>query len=366
MYFSESDDVELEFQKRMNTFVKTEFMGKVTHFLGIKFIWQQDKTDHTTTCHLSQQAFTDNILHYANLDPNNNKYPITPYRSGKPVDSITHKDLPQHEFLPLQQKYRSIIGSLNWLAHSTRPDLSTITSILTKYQNKPSPGHLYAAQFALKYLAGTRQLGLLFTTNQHIDAQTFIHFPLNKLTSYTDSNWGPQDASKPPPNTKETVDLFKTRSISGHIILLHGPLHWLAKRQKSTAQSTAEAEIYSTNECVKDLLNLQHIIHDLNLHKFLTPGPTPIFNDNTACVQWCHNKSNRSMRHIQIRENLVREAIQRKRITVTHVAGKSNPADIFTKEMKDSLHFIQLRNFIIYPPPKLQPLLQPLTKSSQA
>lgn len=338
----------------MNQHVKTDFMGKVTHYLGIKFIWQQDKTNNTTACHLSQTAFIDNILHIANIDPKSNKYPISPYRSGKPVDSITHQDLPINEFIPLQQKYRSIIGSLNWLAQATRPDLSTITSILAKYQNNPSPGHLYAAQFALRYLAGTRQLGISFHTHQHIDAQTFIHFPIKQITSFTDSNWGPQDASIPNPNAPpEQLDLFKTRSISGHVILLHGPLHWFAGRRKCTAQSTAEAEIYSTNDCVRDLINLRHIIKDLNLSKLLSPGPTPIYNDNMACVQWCHNKSNRNMRHIQIRENLVRESIQNGTVSVTHITGKLNPADLFTKEMKDTTHFIQIRNFLLSSPPQL-------------
>ena len=137
----------------------------------------------------------------------------------------------------------------------------------------------------------------------------------------------------------------------GHLILLHGPLHWFAGRQISTAQSTAEAEIYSTNECARDFMNLRHIISDLNLSDTLAPGPTPIYNDNMACVHWCHNKSNRSMRHIQIRENLVRETIQNDTVSVTHVRGKINPADLLTKEQKDTTHFIQLRNFILSPPP---------------
>ena len=327
-------------------------MGKVTHFLGHKFIWTQDKENKTTSCHISQVAFIDNILHLAGIDPKSTTFPTTPYRSGKPVDSIQHVDLPPEKFIPIQQKYRSIIGSLNWLAQGSRPDIAAISSISSKCQNNPSPGHLYAAEYVIRYLAGTKQLGLSFSTHQQTDIQTYVHFPIKNLTSFADSNWGPQDASVPKPHEKkQQLDLFKTRSISGHLIHLHGPLHWLAARQKSTAQSTAEAEIYSTNECVKDLLNLRHIINDLHLNNMITPGPTPIFNDNMACVQWSHNKTNRSMRHIQIRENLIRENIQNGKMSVTHITGKINPADIFTKEDKDPTHYILLRNFILSSPP---------------
>ena len=77
--------------------------------------------------------------------------------------------------------------------------------MLAEYQNNPSPGHVYAAEYVIRYLAGTKQSGLSFSTNQQTDIQTYIHFPINKLISFTDSNWGPQDASipkkiAPPPN----------------------------------------------------------------------------------------------------------------------------------------------------------------------
>jgi hypothetical protein len=34
---------------------------------------------------------------------------------------------------------------------------------------------------------------------------------------------------------------------------LFGPLHWFSKHQSVTAGSSAEAEIYATDECVKFL-----------------------------------------------------------------------------------------------------------------
>jgi hypothetical protein len=50
----------------------------------------------------------------------------------------------------------------------------------------------------------------------------------------------------------------------------------------------------------------------------------------------------KAARHIELRKNAVREWVQDKTLKVQHVSGKINPADIFTKEMRDGTHFRQL------------------------
>ena len=72
-----------------------------------------------------------------------------------------------------------------------------------------------------------------------------------------------------------------------------------------------------------------------------------------ACVQWSHNKTSKGIRHIQIRKNAVRESVQNGSILVLHVAGKNNLSDIFTKEDKDNLHYISIRDALLSSPPTL-------------
>ena len=55
IYFSKDPTVEKEFENRLSQFVTTDFMGKVTHFLGIKFDWKQNS--ERTSVHLSQASF---------------------------------------------------------------------------------------------------------------------------------------------------------------------------------------------------------------------------------------------------------------------------------------------------------------------
>jgi len=56
------------------------------------------------------------------------------------------------------------------------------------------------------------------------------------------------------------LPLFASRSMSAFYVDLLGPLHWLSKQQTVTAGSSAEAEIYATNDCVKFLLELVQLI----------------------------------------------------------------------------------------------------------
>jgi hypothetical protein len=48
-----------------------------------------------------------------------------------------------------------------------------------------------------------------------------------------------------------------------------------------------------------------------------------------------------------MKENHVRENIASDFISIQHVEGKINLADIFTKEMKDVGHFVELRGIIM-------------------
>ena len=130
IYFSPSDETERLFEQRLQQHTTVDFMGKVTHFIGHKITW--DQTDHTTTAHLSQTAYIESVLHNLNIDIDSINHIKTPYRSGLPVDTIKPQTLPPDQLSQLKTKYRSILGSLNWLAQWTRPDIAVIHSLLAK------------------------------------------------------------------------------------------------------------------------------------------------------------------------------------------------------------------------------------------
>ena len=57
----------------------------------------------------------------------------------------------------------------------------------------------------------------------------------------------------------------------------------------------------------------------------------------------------KQIRHMEMRENAVREWVQDSYLQILHVPGWTNPADIFTKEMRDGAHFWRLRYSFMCP-----------------
>jgi hypothetical protein len=268
-----------------------------------------------------------------NISHNGSSTFTTPYRSGHSIDSVIHQDMSASDRDKLCLWYQSIVGSLNWLVHTMHPDLSTIVSVLAQHQCNPSPGYLEAALYVVNYLSTTKTSGIYFTSTKRSTLSSFLHFPvLPKVLSMSDANWGPQDASQAP--HPQDLPLFVSRSMSAFYIDFFSPLHWLSKHQSVTAGSSAEAEIYATDECIKFLTQLVQIFEFLDLHDMFMPGTNIIYNDNQACINWSKRGTTKGLHHIQMKENRVCENIASQFVQICHIDGKLNLADIFTEVMK--------------------------------
>ncbi len=161
VYFSEDPQVEALFCQLLSQHCKVDFMGIFSWFLGIHFSWQISPS--SVTVHLNQANFATNLVESFSLQDRNQTPTATSYCSGVPIDLIPEstKDVESPAFKQRKEAYQSLIGSIGWLAHSTRPDLITTHSFLASYSNKPSAGHMKAALYALHYIhATTRHLSL--------------------------------------------------------------------------------------------------------------------------------------------------------------------------------------------------------------
>jgi hypothetical protein len=134
-------------------------MGPVSHFLGIEFTWRRHD-DGNLSVSLTQQSFIETLVKSLWFAQASTSMYITPYHSGMVIDSIPHQEMSSEDLDKLCLNYQSIVGSLNWLAHTTHPDLSTVVSLLAQHQNNPSYGHLDAAHYVAKYLCNTKTLGI--------------------------------------------------------------------------------------------------------------------------------------------------------------------------------------------------------------
>jgi len=64
IFFSEDKQVEKEFQNKLLAMTNVEFMGQVSHFLGLKFRWRQTE-NRLSGAHISQEAFADTLIEQA-------------------------------------------------------------------------------------------------------------------------------------------------------------------------------------------------------------------------------------------------------------------------------------------------------------
>jgi hypothetical protein len=121
-----------------------------------------------------------------------------------------------------------------------------------------------------------------------------------------------------------------------------GPISWKADQQDRTSLSSCKAEIQATNTGLHLTVNTRNMILSLSSLGYPISNAdlaTPLYNDNDACVKWCHNMTTKGNSHIKNWENSVHEWVAYGTLTVSHVNGKTNIADIFTKEMRNSANF---------------------------
>jgi hypothetical protein len=286
--------------------------------------------------------------------------------SRVPIDSIAHSTNGDSSPAQLRQTeaYQRLIGSIGWLATAKRPDLSMVHSFLSSYKGEPSFGHMRASLYALQYIHSTHDHGISFSFTTTAPIHSYLNFPYSAdvkacsdakppslehcapLTTNSDACWGLQIGLAVQDGT--LFPLFEFCSMSGGIIFCQGgPIEWMSVHQDKTSFSSCEAEICATNEIWKLVVSLRHLAKSVRKSGqdiSDTLSQSPIYNDNQACVQWSHNMTTKQFRHMKMRKNTVVEWVQDSSLKVLHVKGKTNPANIFTKEVRDGAHFQRLQD----------------------
>jgi hypothetical protein len=115
IYFSPSDAVKKKFEEQLSALGSIEFMGQVSHFLGIEFTWSH-QPDGNLSVTLTQQSFAEMLLENLGCSTSSKSMFTSPYRSGISIDSIPPDEITSTEHDKLWLQYQSIVGSLNWLA----------------------------------------------------------------------------------------------------------------------------------------------------------------------------------------------------------------------------------------------------------
>ena len=122
--------------------------GDLKDYLGVDISPQPDGS-----LHLSQSKLIEQILADMNFQQNTSSVPC-PARIGEVLTK--HTDSNEHK---ADWHYRSIIGKLNFLEKSTRPDLAFAVHNAARFSIDPREPHSDAVKRICRYLVGSRDKG---------------------------------------------------------------------------------------------------------------------------------------------------------------------------------------------------------------
>ena len=121
------------------------------------------------------------------------------------------------------------------------------------------------------------------------------------LIAFTDSKWGPQDASKPRPEETRTVTLEELKSIQGfYSTQMGGPFLWGVQREKRGSRISCMAEIKFIDKGIKGIQYLRYLMRQLGLADI--DIPTPLLNDNRGSLDWIESgcKLTKKLQHVNL------------------------------------------------------------------
>lgn len=286
------DDMKLEFEM-------TD-LGMLNYFLGMEII-QDDRG-----IFLSQEKYSCKLVEkFGMKDCKSVNTPLSPH--GKNVEDDEEYGEPT--------KYRSIVGGLLYLCTS-RPDIMFASSYLSRYMSAPLTKHYQEAKRVLRYIKGTSRFGVQFTSVENPE-----------LHGYSDSDWGGSNEDK--------------KSTSGYLFTLGSAVFcWQSSKQKTVAQSTAEAEYIAVCAAANQAIWLQRLLGEIG---FNTEDGVPIYCDNKSAIAIGKNPvQHRRTKHIEIKYHFVREAEHKGLIQLKYCQGEVQLADLLTKALSTT-RFEELR-----------------------
>jgi hypothetical protein len=295
-------------------------LGDLSWYLGMKV--SRDRQRRTMT--LTMTKYIEDCLKRFNMETCNAvSTPMIPNSVLTATDTMD-------TLFETPEEYRSCVGALLFLCTQVRPDCSNAISHCARYMQAPMTSHWQSCKRILRYLAGTKDIGIRFNGNQDqaFHGRTAFNFKgadvterkklfkSGQLVGYSDADWA--------------RDLDTRRSQSGYVfILAGGPVAWRSARQPTVALSSCESEYVALAEASCEAIFLRRVLAELHHRQ---PSPTTIYEDNTGAIGLTNAPiHHKRMKHVDIKYNFVRERAMAKQIDIQQEDTKYMLADALTK-----------------------------------
>jgi hypothetical protein len=228
--------------------------------------------------------------------------------------------------------YMKLVGALLYASISTRPDISHAVHQLTMHTQLPLHKHWIAGKRVLRYLHGTKDIGLKFGGSKKENNY------YNKIKNQTDSVHMVVEGYADADYANDTKD---SKSITGWIVKLNGDVvSWQSKKQSTVALSTCEAELYAEASCIQEMMWLQNLLEEISIN---VEKPSTIWQDNQSTIHISkHGIIREKTKHVRVKYHFISEKIDQNLIEVKYIQTDKQQADILTKGLNKDL-FTRIR-----------------------
>ena len=299
LLFTDEPNVMDKLKKEIQTLFEVSDLGSPQKIVGIEI----DRDRVKGRLKISQAQYIENLL--AKYNMTDCKPVSTPMDLSADLDNVP--ELPSDS--SLRELYASLIGALMFLAIATRPDIIFAVVKLATYVSRPGQAHWVAAKRILRYLKGTKDLGITYVKDKNFNKQNF-------LRGYSDASFNSEENAK---------------SMTGYTFLSAGAaITWGSRKQTLTALSSTEAECLALTEATQEIVWLRTLLDEL---KFPQLGPTPIMEDNKGAIALTENP------HLHRRsKHFIREKVTNKELTIEYLETSQMTADVLTKALSKPVH----------------------------
>jgi hypothetical protein len=290
----------------------TKDMGASTWILGMRIT----RSRKARTITLDQELYVTKALQRYGMQAC--KMASTPEAVGA-VTGCSEEELSA----PAEQHlFQEIVGTLMYAAVSCRLDIAHAVHSLASDMQAPTGRSMLAAKRVLRYLAATKDIGLVFgalTGGKLAASDTRGRgSTLVEVCAYADADWA---------NDKKD-----RKSITGWVAKLNGdPISWSSKKQRVVALSTCEAELYAEGAAVQEVLWLRDLMTELGLH---VQFGSLVYGDNQSTLAVSQNgvKSNRT-KHVDVKYHFITQTVEEGAVKLKWIPTSEQQADIFTKAL---------------------------------
>jgi hypothetical protein len=310
-------DIESAIRKMQSVGLEITDEGDVGDFLGVRIDRKDDGSIELTQPHL-----IDAILKNLRMG--------SPETGTKPTPAAPDKLLRRCSRSPRFDgsfDYRSILGQLQYL-NTTRLECSFAINQCARFAADPKKEHGDAIRYIGRYLAGTRNEGLILrpdlskSFDVHVDADFCGAWDVDEAESDPDT----------------------ARSRTGYCITYAGcPIYWSSKLQTEHALSSTESEYIAISEALRATIPMMELVKEMAKQGVSVNMRAPkvhcrVFEDNSGALEMARvAKFRPRTKHLNVKFHFFRSYVERALITIHKVDTLDQASDTLTKPLAQVL-----------------------------